>query len=386
MTKSPSEKLRKARREVKRLGKQFLAAPGFFTEYFFSNLYNDLYYSRRRKISQGRLPSSNKIAIYLIFPKTGIQGSHLAALDYIYRKGYAPLVVSNSPLSPKSREILLEKSWRLIERENFGYDFGGYRDGILSLGSDLSIYQRIALLNDSSWFPIPRSSDWLSEAEDLEKGFVSATSHNRFEKTSIDNFRTFDFRESENPRDFHYASFALMFSDRILSSPKFRRFWVRMRLSTKKRHVIRRGEYGLTRWVVDNGYSHGETFDSTKLKQELDALSNQELGHLCSKLISLGDERTTALRTKILEEVRSRDDWKTSAINGILLMVSLQGAGYTIPHYFLGMKKMGFLKKSPLWLDETSSVITEDLAEEFSRDCDFDLLTEAQDLRKCASR
>ena len=46
------------------------------------------------------------------------------------------LVVSNSPLDDTARERLLKGATEVFERENTGFDVGGYRDGIARFGWD----------------------------------------------------------------------------------------------------------------------------------------------------------------------------------------------------------------------------------------------------------
>ena len=90
-----------------------------------------------------------KVAIYLIFPTSGVQESHLSAIEYIASSGYSPLVVSNLFLGDSDRQEVRSRCWQLIERPNYGFDFGGYRDGVLQLASSLHELTRLVIVNDS---------------------------------------------------------------------------------------------------------------------------------------------------------------------------------------------------------------------------------------------
>ena len=136
--------------------------------------FNDTQLLKMRKTHQGDLPFGSKIAIYLIYPNTGLLQSHVVALTELLRSGYTPLVVSNLPLSGQSVMQLIPICWKIIERENFGYDFGGYRDAILMLQPRFSELQRVILMNDSVWFPIPGAMDWISCAEALNVNLVGS--------------------------------------------------------------------------------------------------------------------------------------------------------------------------------------------------------------------
>lgn len=92
-------------------------------------------------------------------------------------KGYAPFVVSNLPLPEVERGRLLPSVWRYIERSNFGYDFGGFRDAVLELASDLPRMERLFFLNDSTWSPLPGGQDWLDAVESLGVDFAGAATN-----------------------------------------------------------------------------------------------------------------------------------------------------------------------------------------------------------------
>ena len=86
---------------------------------------------RQVRITEGALAATRRCAVYVVYPRLGLQDSHLTSLAYLARKGCAPLVVSNLPLTPQERERLQPLCWRLVERPNYGYDFGAYREGVL---------------------------------------------------------------------------------------------------------------------------------------------------------------------------------------------------------------------------------------------------------------
>lgn len=71
-----------------------------------------------------------RVAVYVIFPRTGFEETHFLAVRALARAGYAPFIVSNAPLSPTDRDRLLPEVWRYLECPNFGYDFGAYRAAI----------------------------------------------------------------------------------------------------------------------------------------------------------------------------------------------------------------------------------------------------------------
>ncbi len=325
---------------------------------------------RRRILRRdGVVGLQGKVAIYLIFPKTGLLDSHIAAIEAIANAGYAPLVVSNLPLGEQDRDRVTARAWRYLERPNFGYDFGGYRDAILELEGILFSLQRLVILNDSVWFPLPAARDWISEAETSGLDFVAACSHatiyqmkNR-RKTGEGASRlpeyqsmVWDYRHQGNRR-FHYVSFAQSIAPKALQHKGFIKFWRQLRLSNSKHRTVRRGEVGLTRWVIRAGLKHGATLDAADLPQQLEKLDDQSLRHVAETTISFGHTHTAGVVAEALkDETLERD----ALIQLILFVVARQGISYAIPAFTVA-SGFAFLKKSPVWEDQRASDITLDV-------------------------
>ena len=123
----------KIKRELKRaIPKTLEALAEPFRHLTFLLLY-DLRKKHLMRVTEGALPPGAEIGIYLIFPNKGVLPSHLAMLGAMVAQGISPLVVSNHPLTDQDRATLAATAFRVIERPNIGYDFGGYRDAILSI-------------------------------------------------------------------------------------------------------------------------------------------------------------------------------------------------------------------------------------------------------------
>jgi hypothetical protein len=339
----------KLQRELLRFGKQVREIPEDLINYFFATRRYDRTRLDRIRMFDGKLPKSERIAIFLIFPKTGLLQSHLHTLEYFRSKGYATLVVSNLPLSDIDRKRLSESSWQIMERPNFGYDFGGYRDGVLSLSEDLALLERLVLINDSVWFPLPKSRDWLDDVETLGVDFAGASSNYGTPRLAIEKFRSTKWSYSTNHKNFHICSFALCLKPAVLRHFGFQKFWQDLRLTDEKKRTVRRGEIGFTQWALRNSLSVGTTLDVTKLDCELAALSETNLRDYASNLIILEHPRLSRLWQDLIENpITPRQDFEKL----ILLAVSLQGSSYSLAAYSIQEKGFSFLKKSPLRLSE----------------------------------
>jgi hypothetical protein len=321
--------------------------------YYFGWIYNDLRFGWKKAIHQGNLALTDRAAIYLIFPDKGLLSSHLDSLRYIQSKGYAPIVVSNHPLTRAERLQLQDHAHLVIERYNFGYDFGGYRDAVLALAGKLTGLRYLAILNDSSWFPVTPKADWLGEAEAKGLDYVGAASHFAFPVTAPEEFRTVDWTYSHKHPFFHYTSFALLIGKDILQSEDFLQFWMYFPMSNIKRLVIRRGEAGLTKWVLRRGYTHGETSDLAGLADKIRAMTAAELREILSSMpMNFGEDYLKQTAQSLCADPQASTE---DMANLILTSALRQGVSYALGQLLVERFGFSFLKKSPLRLSADSS-------------------------------
>lgn len=348
----------KIRREIFRiLTKSLNPFPRIWTltTYYLSAYYYDLRHSRDVYVRPGALPEGKRVAVYLIFPSDGLLQSHLDSLNYIIRSGYTPVVVSNLPLTDQDRDRVGQLCYRYVERPNFGYDFGGYREAMKLLGYDLSRFDRLAILNDSCWFPVPGGGDWFAQAEALNVDYAGASSNYGFSRPEQEEFRTIKWDYRHDHRNFHYCSFALLVSNRLLSTRGFQKFWKRFPMTANKTRTVRRGEIGLSQWVISHGFTHGATNDVRQLDKRLESLSDERLHRALQNLVIPEEKRLSRIKKELLSGTGVS---RTDIIGLILTTVARQGASYSLTDYSINDMGHAFLKKTPLYLDEDASDTT----------------------------
>ena len=103
---------------------------------------HDRWLTKTARPLTGHLEMGNKVAIFVLFQPKGVARSLLMTCDHLIAQGYSPFILSNSPLSEADRSALLAKSAVLLERPNFGYEFGAYQDGIRLLDRLLLLQQQ----------------------------------------------------------------------------------------------------------------------------------------------------------------------------------------------------------------------------------------------------
>lgn len=346
-------------RELSRLGRKIAAAPRLAASRLFGAAWFDLVRHGDVKVHDGRLAASGDVAVFLVFPADGVLPTHLRTLEYLAAKGFAPLVVSNLPLGAADRAALADRAWTVIERPNLGYDFGGYRQAILHLGDRLSSLTSLLLLNDSCWFPLPGSADWLDAARALDTDLVAAASNFGAARALPDDLA--DFRWSHDPtaKDFHYCSFALLLGPRPLADPDFRRFWKRFPMSGDKDATVRRGEIGFSQWLLRRGYGHAMTFDPARLPDTLARLTDSRLRQVAENTIVPWDGRMRRAKEAVLADPRA----SRAALTGVILAATArEGACYALADFAVNEGRFAFLKKSPAWSEAHGSDVTLRLA------------------------
>lgn len=343
-------------REIFRLIKQLVFLPKNIGNFLFGTFYYDIFLAKSKKQYSGSLSLKNRTVIFLIFPEAGITNSHLRTLKYFIKNNYSPIVISNLPLIESDRSEILKNCCSLIERKNFGYDFGGYRDAILHLSKNIKKFDNLLLINDSTWFPILQDNAFINFINNSNLDFIGATSHYGFERLKLPSKRenlpkTINFN-SDN-RNFHYASYALSFSKKILNDSNFYKFWKTLRLSGTKNVVVRRGEIGLTQFIIRNKYySHGSFIDSEKLETTLKEFSRERLLKICHEVI-VENKSLKIFKEKFLIDLENSS--RNEIISFLIIIVSRQIIVFSLLKFLIEELRFPFIKKMLLKLDKDSA-------------------------------
>ena len=369
----------KIKREFARLGRKIAHTPFELIRMLYVRRAYDLTRARKTRLVTGHQTAANEIGIYLIFPKNGVLPSHISALKDMIDANVAPFVVSNLPLGESDRDLLSPYAFQIMERPNFGYDFGGYRDAVLALAPRLSKLDRLWLLNDSAWF-VPQSLNWFECARALEVDFCGATSNFAMPRVDPDCFRniSWDFRTGH--KNFHYGSYALGIGPAILKEPAFLSYWKKLEIRNDKTRTVRRGEIGLTQWVIKHGFSHRASFEVDQLDEELLNLPNAEIDRIVRELVIPDDVRLEQIKTEVLEVDPTHVEGRADRIALILATVSRRASCYALPGYSLRCKGFQFLKKSPLWLSEDGARVMLRIIERIDGKRGQDIMREAKHL------
>lgn len=327
----------KLRREMGRIRQQLQAIPEFFVEPW-QRKRHDAQRVGMLQAVEGAIPGRPKVALLLLYQPAGVSAATRWTCEHLASKGYAPLIVSNAPLSSADRQLLSPWVWRMTERPNFGYDFGGYRDGIWLLSQWKTDPEILIILNDSIWFPLNASETLIDRMEASEADFVGAL--------QLD-----PLRQTENvpsrKRPF-FGSFFLMVKRGAMQHPAFTRFWDRYQITSNKYKTIRRGERSLSHALMDAGIRSAAIYTRSALDNHIASVPNPVLQQLLRDLVTI-DERIEADIAQCLGSFSETEAWNKRAQTAAFAATEKQNVLATAPITSLTVFEVPYLKKSRDW-------------------------------------
>lgn len=241
-------------REIQRLGKQVRSIAGLVAARFRRISYDRSGRQTARETA-GNQPLRPDLAILLIYQPDGLLPSTLWQLDQLIQRGVTPIVVCNHPLREADREQLQPLTHLILERPNVGYDFGGYRDGVLLVLDRGFAPERLFVLNDSVWFPLNADCTLIDDAR----------------AAPADLFGIYYNTKARQKRRHHLQSYFYRFNTTVLRDPRFGHFWRTMPLYRDKLHVIRECEVKLAGTFHAMGYN----IDALVLPQDVTAAADR---------------------------------------------------------------------------------------------------------------
>lgn len=237
-------------------------------------------YDQRRHLSaqicDGARPLGRDIAIFVIYQPLGLSPSVFVTLDALQRSGYSPFLVLNAPVSPAEHAQLLQVSALVMTRENFGYDFGGYRDAVLHIERSGIDFDDLVFLNDSVWFPIRADCTHLDAMRNTDGELVGYT-------YAVD---------KPDRRNAHVQSYLFGFSnlDRVKRAAFFA-YWRNLKVATDREFTIRKCEMRMTEHFRSAGFRVGWLFSAKDIITYLERASESDLARLVEYNVAVGHRR-----------------------------------------------------------------------------------------------
>lgn len=254
----------------------------------------------------GAIARQAKVVIFLIYQPKGVPPSVYFTLEYLIRNGYAPLIVMNSPILPQDAKRLLASSWLLVTRPNFGYDFGGYRDGLIVLGQHGPTPDRLLIMNDSVWFPMQGDPIPVLEAR-LDAGGLDAVGLNQDQKVRYHKDGTYHFELRQ------LESYFFLLSKDCVESRAFSSFWAEYRMSSSKPYTIKHGEIGFSKHMMRQGARFDGVLQRSRFIEAIEK-SSAEFLRTTLDYAAYADEDYREERDVLLSKYADDETWRQAVL------------------------------------------------------------------------
>ena len=164
------------------------------------------------------------------------------------------IVISNSQLTESATLTLKELGIdEVIQRENLGFDFAAWRDGMAHVGFEhLTDFDSVTLMNDTCFGPLWDITDIVEEFE---------------KRPNVDFWGMTNFRKTKY-FDEHLQSYFMFFKKHVVASEAFQKFWTSIKTFTDVQDVIDNYETRVTSVLLEAGYRYDAVFNTIDAEAE----------------------------------------------------------------------------------------------------------------------
>lgn len=220
-----------------------------------------------------KIGSRKNITLFLIYQPNGIDQLTKRTLTQLKVCETDTYVISNGAILKSDAAWLDALGFSYGTRKNIGYDFGGYRDGILWIMTYLQDIERITLINDSSIMPLHGSMlDLYTKLNTLSVDFTGL----------IEDIETTSNQEKRS----RLPSYFWSFNKKAIYSDAFQNFWNDYEPTSSKKLTISRGEWAFNRVIEQTDLTKAAIYDYKDLIRITKNSKKDELEYMLQLLIS----------------------------------------------------------------------------------------------------
>ncbi|MDR1567907.1 MAG: rhamnan synthesis F family protein [Streptococcaceae bacterium] len=272
----------------------------------------------------------NRLLLYVHFNKFNQVSDHVVYQLSRLRPLFSNVIfISNSELSDEdcTRLSNLKLYDDLIQRQNEGFDFAAWRDGMTFVGFDhLSDYDSVTLMNDTCFGPLYDLAPYYEKYEaDRSIDFWGITNHVAHEK----------YPE-------HIQSYFMSFKNEVLQSRNFQDFWKKVKSFTDVQDVIDHYETQNTEILMQAGFKGQTILDTTLLDATQmtypdfsfwnpTAIVQNKVPFIKVKAIAAHQ----AITPYVLDYIRKNTDYPIELITGHMSMIDLPDYPYLLSEKFI---------------------------------------------------
>lgn len=208
-----------------------------------------------------------RLLLYVHYNKHNSLDNHVVYQLEKIRIVYETVVfISNSVISQTDKDKLIGGNLvqYFLQRENAGFDFGGWKDGLVYFGLDKTVqYDSITFMNDTCYGPLWDISSVYRSYEKQDCDFWGITRHpSIYEGNRI-------IKE-------HLQSYFIVFQGEVIKSAAFLAFWNDIQDFETIQQTINEGEIYLTQYFLKYGYKFSSLIDELLGEQNIVANISME--------------------------------------------------------------------------------------------------------------
>lgn len=195
-----------------------------------------------------------RVAFYLFYDEHGVVDDYVPYKLRALREHVSFIfVVSNSPLSPDSRDKLDEVADVVYVRENVGFDVWAYKEAMERFGWDrLAEYDELLLLNYTFFAPIFPFAETFVAMDAADVDFWGMTAHKAIDPNP--------FPQADGELPMHIQSHWIAVRKTMFTSLEFRSYWETMPMITSYQESILRHEARFTAHFSRAGFRYRVAF------------------------------------------------------------------------------------------------------------------------------
>jgi len=242
------------------------------------------------------VPEKNRLVLFVHYEKQQfISDADLFYLKELKKIASDIIVISNNYLSFEQCKKLRCYAKDIIQRENIGFDFAAWRDGMKSIGwSHLASYDEVVLANNSCYGPVFPFAEMFSVMTEKScdfwgiTGFPALNNSLRAEAKSL----------PKNNIPMHLQSYFMVFNKCVLESREFRQFWEHVEDKTSILEVVALYETQLTEKLAAAGFQWDCYLPEGYIIQERNS-KNPEFNTIYNQPVEMLMLRNPLLKKKI---------------------------------------------------------------------------------------
>jgi len=164
--------------------------------------------------------------------------------------------ITNSVISGADSKRLAGLYDDFVQRENAGFDFAAWRDGVKRLGwKELAEYDNVTFMNDTCFGPVYPLEPVYEKMEKSGADFWGITNHAAI---------SYGMPGTNGPTPRHNQSYLGVFTGNVIRSHVFQKFWNEIQDFTDVTDVIQKYETQLTRILEKANFKNEVFFDAAK--------------------------------------------------------------------------------------------------------------------------